>query len=268
MGRLDQVTNYYLTDDGYDNGLKAIIKDSSIKEDKVVIIDADSIIHAAVHPRREEERGEYTEDEIETIVIPKIREKLIEIQLAISEGFNIQKVYCFVGGKGSYRKEIFPLYKSNRTEKLEIIGKVYEICIKELNFIRARDMMEADDEMAILGNEYKELAILSYIDKDLKQIPGINYNYNKKCWYNVTEEEARQSLASQMCTGDDNDFIKVNKGLGEKTALKYVTLGMTNYQYIKGILKAYKDFNKDMIDVKPLIRQTYKLISLGTKYDK
>lgn len=269
MGRLDQVTNYYLTDDGYDNGLKAIIKDPSIKENKVVIIDADSVIHAAIHPRKEEERDEYTEDEVETVIIPKIREKLMEIQLAISEGFNIQKVYCFVGGKGSYRKQLYPEYKANRKVKLEILPKVYEICQKELNFIPVEPGYEADDLLFILNREYGDMSILSYIDKDLDQISNSTvYNYNKKCWYKINEEEARYNLAVQVGIGDASDNVIANKGLGKAKIKKYITLGMTDYQYIKGLIKAYRDYNKEVGDVKPLIRMTYKLVSLGKIYDK
>lgn len=269
MSRLDQVTsysnNYYLTEDGYDNGLKDLIKDSTIKEDKIVIIDADSIIHAAVHPRKEEERGEYTEDEVETIVIPKIREKLMEIQLAISEGFNIQKVYCFVGGKGSYRKNIFPLYKSNRPEKLPILGKVYELCQKELNFVRADDMLEADDMLHILGYEFKDLAILSYIDKDLKQIPGVCYNYNQKYWYNVTEEEARKSLICQLFSGDASDNVPGLKGIGPKKAQKFYEECTNNFSVMRKLLIEY---GKQYDNAKEQVKLTYKLISLGTKYEK
>lgn len=266
MGRLDNNTrvDLYLTDDGYDNGLTAIIKDPSIKEDKVLIIDADSIIHAAIHPRREEERGEYEEDEIETLVIPKIRQKLFEIQEAVSVGFNIQKVYCFVGGKGSYRKQLYPDYKANRTEKLPIIGKVYEICRNELNFVSADDLLEADDMLYILGNQFKDLAILSYIDKDLKQIPGVCYNYNKKYWYTISEEEARKSLVCQLFSGDASDNILGLKGIGPKKAEKFYEECTNDFSVMRKLLVEY---GKQYSNAKDQVKLTYKLISLGTKYE-
>lgn len=268
MGRLDQVPNYaLLTEDGYDNGLKDIVKDFKNKETKILIIDADSIIHAAVHPRKEENRSEYTEYEVDTIVIPKIKEKLFEINNAVSEGFNIQKVYCFVGGKGSYRKELYPLYKANRTEKLAILGKVYDICRNELNFISVDPGYEADDFLSILNKEYADMSILSYIDKDLDQISNSTvYNYNKKYWYKINEEEARYNLAVQVGIGDASDNVIANKGLGKAKIKKYITLGMTDYQYIKGLIKAYRNYNKEVEDIKPLIRMTYKLVSLGKIY--
>lgn len=271
MGRLDPIVivrdNPYLTEDGYDNGLKDIVKDFKNKESKILIIDADSIIHAAVHPRREEERGEYTEDEVETIVIPKIREKLMEIQLAVSEGFNIQKIYCFVGGKGSYRKKLYPEYKANRKEKLAIIGKVYEICKNELGFVESDPGLEADDQLFLIGKKFKDLAILSYIDKDLDQI-GMNipvYNYNKKYWKIVTEEEARKSLICQMFSGDASDNVSGLRGIGVKKAQKFYEECTNNFSVIRKLLIEY---GKQFPNAKEQIRLTYKLISLGTKYDK
>ena len=216
-------------------------------------------------------REPYTEEEVDTIVIPKIKERLFSLREEVSKGFNILEMYCFVGGKGSYRKKLYPEYKANRKEKLEILPKVYEICRtdKDINFKSARQFMEADDELAILGSEYQGLCILSYIDKDLDQISNsIVYNYSKNIWYKVTEEEARYNLAVQVGIGDSSDNILVNKGLGKAKIKKYINTGMSNYQFIKGLITAYKDYNKEMENVKPLIRQIYKLVSLGKIYEE
>ena len=273
MGRLDQIVySKNIEDIDWDNGLSAIVSDLSKKEDKILIVDADSIIHAAVHPKREEMRDPYTDEEVESIVIPKIKERLFSLKEEISKGFNILEMYCFIGGKGSYRRNLYPEYKANRKEKLDILPKVYEICCtdKDINFKKANDLCEADDQLFILAREYGELAILSYIDKDLNVI-GQNipvYNYNKNLWYRVSPEEARYNLAKQTGIGDASDNIIANKGLGEAKIKKYISLGMTDYQYMKGLIQAYRDYNKDVKDVKPLIRMTYKLVSLGKIYEK
>ena len=266
MSRLTQ--EHGSKDIEWDNGLNDIITDTKNKEKKIILVDADSLIHSSIHPLKTEERDVYTFEEIDTIIIPKIKEKLYSLNEEINKGFNIQKMYCFVGGKGSYRKEIYPDYKANRPVKLDILPEVYKKCIEELNFIRAEDHLEADDMLHILGNEYGKMSILCFIDKDLRQIPGIVYDYNKNIWYTITPEEARHSLAVQICTGDAGDNIKVNKGCGPAKAAKYINLGMTNYQYIKNIIRLYRDYNKEIKDVKPLIRMTYKLVSLGTKHGR
>ena len=271
MGRLDQVVYNKNIDNDWDNGLTAIVSDLSKKEDRILIVDADSIIHASVHPKREEMREPYTEDEVETIIIPKIKERLFSLKEEVSKGFNILEMYCFVGGKGSYRKNIYPEYKANRKEKLEILPKVYEICCtdKDINFKSSKPLMEADDSLFQLSREYGDLAVLSYIDKDLDTI-GNNipvYNYSKNIWYKVSPEQARYNLAKQTGIGDASDNILANRGLGEAKIKKYISLGMTDYQYMKGLIQAYRDYNKDVEDVKPLIRMTYKLVSLGKVWE-
>lgn len=266
MSRLTQ--EHENKDIEWDNGLNDIRIDPKNKEKRIILVDADSIIHSSIHPLKSEERLPYTDKEIDTIIIPKIKERLYSLNEEINRGFSIQKMYCFVGGKGSYRRDIYPDYKANRPEKLEIITEVYRKCVEELNFIRAEDFLEADDMLYILGKEYGNMSILCFIDKDLRQIPGIVYDYNKNIWYTITPEEARHSLAVQVCTGDAGDNIKCNKGCGPAKADKYIKLGMSNYQYIKNIIRLYRDFNKEVKDVKPLIRLTYKLVSLGKKYNK
>ena len=274
MGRLDQNPYYKevnIDDVNWDNGLTAIVPDLSKKEDKILIVDADSIIHASVHPKREEMRDPYTEEEVDTIVIPKIKERLFSLREEVSKGFNIVNMYCFVGGKGSYRKQLYPEYKANRKEKLEILPKVYEICRtdKDINFKSAPPLLEADDALFQLSREYGNLAVLSYVDKDLDTI-GNNipvYNYSKNIWYKVSPEQARYNLAKQTGIGDASDNVKTCKGLGEAKIKKYISLGMTDYQYMKGLIQAYRDYNKDVKDVKPLIRMTYKLVSLGKIYE-
>lgn len=271
MGRLDQLDvnkNYNNVDSNWDNGLTTIVSDFSKKEDKILIVDADSIIHASVHPRREEMRDPYTEDEVETIIIPKIKERLFSLKEEVSKGFNILEMYCFVGGKGSYRKNIYKDYKANRKEKLEILPKVYEICCtdKDINFKKADPLLEADDMLFILNKEYGNLAILSYIDKDLNQCgSSIVYSYGKNIWYTVSEEEARKSLICQLFSGDASDNVPGLRGIGPKKAEKFYEECTNNFSVMRKLLIEY---GKQYENTKEQVKLTYKLLSLGKIYEK
>ena len=270
MGRLDQNDvnkNYNNVDSNWDNGLTAIVSDFNKKEDKILIVDADSIIHASVHPRREEMREPYTEEEVESIIIPKIKERLFSLKEEVSKGFNILEMYCFVGGKGSYRKNIYPEYKANRKEKLEILPKVYEICCtdKDINFKKSQDLCEADDSLFQLSKDYGNLAILSYIDKDLNQIPNsIVYNYSKNVWYTVSEEEARKSLICQLFSGDASDNVPGLRNIGPKKALKFYEECTNNFSVMRKLLIEY---GKQYENAKEQVKLTYKLLSLGKVWE-
>lgn len=271
MGRLDPSPYYkatYTEEIDWDNGLSVIVSDFSKKEDKILIVDADSIIHSCVHPKREEMREPYTEDEIYTIIIPKIKERLFSLKEEVSKGFNILEMYCFVGGKGSYRKNLYSEYKANRKIKLDILPKVYEICCtdRDINFKKSPDLLEADDQLAILSKEYDALCILSYIDKDLDSIGNsIVYNYNKNIWYTVSKEEARKSLVCQLFSGDSTDNIPGLRGIGPKKALKFYEECTNNFSIMRKLLIEY---GKQYSNAKEQVKLTYKLISLGKIYEK
>jgi len=259
--RLDQLKIKKKT--SYNNGITTVITDFTTKEEKILVVDFDSIIHAAIYPRVDEGRPEYTLDEIDSIIMPKIKVKLFSIEEEVGNFFTVKSTYCFIGSTNNNRKRIDPSYKKNRATPPSVYSEVVNKCIKELGVRRASNGLEADDELANISKIYKEHVILAYIDKDLKQIPGINYNYNKNTWTLITEEEAAYQLAMQICVGDRGDNVIVNKGCGPSRLSKYIKKGMTKYQYIKGIIKCYKHYNKTLVDVKPLIRKTYKLIKVG-----
>ena len=203
MSRLDAILGnkqYQNYDNSFDNGISNIITDFSKKEQKVLIVDFDSIIHACAYPRREEMRDPYTIEEIDEIIMPKIKERIFSLEEAVKEYFDIKSVYLFIGGKNNYRRIIYPEYKANRSTPMEILPIIYQKCIDQLNVKRADEGLEADDMLLLIGREFKDYAVLSYIDKDLDQI-GMDipvYNYNKNIWYKVSDEEARKNLILQM----------------------------------------------------------------------
>lgn len=130
-----------------------------------------------------------------------------------------------VKGKGNFRKDLSPDYKSHRPEldkkvrdKLNYLHK-YAV---SKGAIQA-DGMEADDLVSIWAYEAldnKEDYVICGIDKDLLQIPGHHYNYGKDTWQLINEEEALHNLYLQCLTGDSADNIPGLKGIGPKKAEK------------------------------------------------
>lgn len=131
-----------------------------------------------------------------------------------------------VKGKGNFRKDIYPDYKATRKPLDEKIAKNlnigHEHMVKKWNAIEA-DGMEADDLVSIWAHEAKEKGIdyvICGIDKDLKQIVGLHYNFNKVEFDEVDEDKANLCLMTQCLTGDRSDNIPGIKGVGPKTAEK------------------------------------------------
>lgn len=139
---------------------------------------------------------------------------------------NKHKCMVAVKGKGNFRKDIYSDYKATRKPLDEKIQKYLDVGIEHMvskwKAVHA-DGMEADDLVSIWAYEAMEMEqeyIICGIDKDLKQIPGKHYNYNKGIFDEVDEDTANMNLMLQCLTGDTSDNIPGIKGIGPKKAEK------------------------------------------------
>ena len=64
--------------------------------------------------------------------------------------------------------------------------------------------------------------IVAHIDKDLDQIPGEHFNFNKKIKYTVSAMDGYKKLIEQWITGDSADGIPGIKGYGPAKAKKAI----------------------------------------------
>ena len=127
-------------------------------------------------------------------------------------------------GHGNFRKDLYPQYKSNRPalpeEEKVALNYAHTYMKTKWRGVEATGM-EADDLVCIWAYELRENEedyMICGIDKDLKQIPGNHYNYNKKVHDFVDDDTAHYNLMSQCLTGDSSDNIPGIKGIGPKKA--------------------------------------------------
>lgn len=95
----------------------------------------------------------------------------------------------------------------------EYLQNYYETCLME--------HLEADDTIGILNSRIAEEGskpIVCSTDKDLDQLPGYHYNFDKDIEYEVTPRQADHKLLSQALSGDSTDNIPGIEGVGPKTA--------------------------------------------------
>jgi len=129
-------------------------------------------------------------------------------------------------GKGNFRFNIYPDYKSNRKDSRRPIYfseiRDYIISKYEAKIIEGE---EADDSCIIEHCSKNSLgwdpnirnSIVCSIDKDFNNAPGWHLNYIKDEIYYVTEEEALRNFYLQILTGDAADGIpRIKKGWREK----------------------------------------------------
>ena len=106
------------------------------------------------------------------------------------------ETYLAVKGKGNFRYNIFKDYKAARKDKpmeedlRNRLNEAYKYLIDKYKAVPA-DGMEADDLVSIWAFEARkadEDFVIAHIDKDINQIAGNHYNYNKKNYYFINDD--------------------------------------------------------------------------------
>lgn len=143
----------------------------------------------------------------------------------------------FIKGTGNFREEVAVTrkYKGNRdaTHRPVYEHDIRQYLLKQWSAIVV-DGMEVDDAVAIEQSTANIQAynhswydkfdpdlcstIICSPDKDLNQIPGWHYDYNKQTTYWVSEADALRTLYVQILAGDASDNVQGIPGVGQKTA--------------------------------------------------
>lgn len=133
----------------------------------------------------------------------------------------------FIGDEKSsdtfrHKLATFKPYKGQRPAKPDFMKNLEEpIRDYMINVLKMHTCpgMEADDAVRIMMEEHPD-AILCCVDKDLRQVPGRQYNMQKKTFHDISFDEAQYSLYYQMLIGDTSDNIAGIPKCGPKTAEK------------------------------------------------
>lgn len=103
--------------------------------------------------------------------------------------------------------------------------------------------LEADDVMGILMTKYPGKYILASIDKDLKQIPGQHYNWDKDEFKEVSLDEGNLFFYTQVLTGDPTDGYSGCPNIGPKRASKILEIVGDDDEEVmwEAIVRTYED---------------------------
>lgn len=268
------------------------------------LIDYDSLIYKAVYKivsiqdiKQKIAQGK-SREELEQWIVDECINRLCQMgdkifaeiekeEFLLENGLEI--VFCeyfITYGKNSIRRRLVSDYKKTRRKQPQDkwVNKVRSYLIKS-DFAFVHDEWEADD---LIHDRALELGqngcIVISIDKDLKQIPGIHFDFYRKPskevdqWGQriqndmkglklVTESEAAYNFWYQMLVGDGSDNVKGVKGIGPSKATKLLN---NHFQMQKGFddyrelilseyQRVYKKFWKYQYD------KNYFLLRLGVR---
>ena len=259
---------------GGDEIVTRVVKNCPSKYDeteRVLIIDADSIMYfASYFPEDSLLEFPTEEDRVEEAKY-RTRTKLQEIQNNIEEFYNIKNTFIFIGGGNNFRYDILPSYKSNRKEKNALIPIIADYMLEELGAIPSVGA-EADDYVydATVVSEGK--CVVAAMDKDVfyncPDIPFYNYRSHKDTlgeFKHISLKQSRLAIASQVVIGDSGDAIPGAFGIGKGWCNKNMHLDMTDYQFTRAIITAYLKSNKgNFEESKKQIRMNYGVLKLYT----
>lgn len=193
------------------------------------LIDADSIQYVVGWQHRDS-------DDVDS-VIHKVDQFLQDILVAVQA----TQYAGFFSPSITYRHDEYPAYKATRKDPHPGIAKwkpyIKEHCMNNWKF-DLFPKLEADDAVAVLQGSMVNSVICSP-DKDLKQIPGNHYDYNKGTRCLISEEEGMYNWAFQMLVGDIGDNIKGIKGMGKVGASKLVNGFMSVDALRDAVVAAY-----------------------------
>lgn len=124
----------------------------------------------------------------------------------------------------NFRYQVLSSYKHNRRNvpKPKLLEDLRNHLLKE-HPCKTKPRLEADDVMGILATLKPDKYIIATIDKDLDQIPGRHYNWNKDKKYVVSEQEADHFFFKQVLKGDPTDGYSGCPGIGEVRAEKILS---------------------------------------------
>lgn len=203
---------------------------------RLAIIDGDIIVHRCAvvfdDPIGQMSNGCYRFD-IESAK----RNVGIAVERILKDTKSDRAVFC-LSGKENFRKEFNPEYKSNRTKRKPILFlELRDWVVREFDTFERRGL-EADDVMGILATTdvigyAEEEKVICSIDKDLRTIPGLHWNWDKQDGFvdepdTVKEIDAIRMFYRQGLMGDKTDGYHGCPGIGPVSAAKVVTEEMVD----------------------------------------
>ncbi len=141
---------------------------------------------------------------------------------SILEPFKNKPYVSYLSGPNNFRHEIAVTkpYKGNRSSSSKpYYYDMLRSAICEWFNGEIVDWIEADDRIAIEATADDEATIVG-IDKDLLQIPGRHYNYDKGQFLQISDNEGWYNFFTQVLTGDPGDNIPGLPGVGLTKATK------------------------------------------------
>jgi len=201
----------------------------------IALIDADIVAYRCAASCDVREGGVIIDSSDEEIGLLRVEQLMQEI-LHATEADSYR---CFLSPSKNFRYEAYPEYKANRKDTVDPTHR--KACKQYLVDQWNGEMFhgyEADDALA--WSQTNDTIICS-IDKDLKQVPKMHYNFVKQEFDTVSDLHGDSTFYQQVLIGDKIDNLFGLKGIGPKKAAKYLEGCYTEQEMFNTVYDMYED---------------------------
>ena len=201
----------------------------------ILLFDIDSLLYSSTY-------GVETEEE----AIHKFDEAFQKTCNDVEDFYEVEEIICFGLSKYNYRKGLTrnaeKKYKANRqTEKPPFFDQLCNY-VREYYEPEIACGMETDDLVVLYQRKIgHENCIIVSIDKDYLQCEGTIYNYRKREFIKVTQQEALYNFYEQMIVGDTADNVNYCKGYGKKYTQEAFKGVVSEFGYRRKVLSLFKE---------------------------
>lgn len=195
-----------------------------------LLIDADSIVYSCGFAAQRKVHGVVVAEPLAN-ALNNVRMLLGGLQTDLERkltraGEKIDDFEVYLTGKNNYREKIATIrqYKGNRdpSHKPVHYDAIREYLVKKWD-AKVVHGYEADDAVAMAQHQSEhESTVICSIDKDLKTVPGLNYNFRKKELSIISPLQAKRAFWTQVLQGDATDNIGGCYKVGPKKAAEII----------------------------------------------
>lgn len=196
--------------------------------------------------------------------LANVKNQLEEITSAVADGFDVapSRIHLIVmlSGPSNFREDVATLrpYKGGRDPDHKPVHGPAILDYLDANYDTMYSVNEEADDMMgymqMLHMHRGEMSCIATIDKDLDMIPGPHYNFHRKHFYYVEQDDADRFFYYQLITGDSTDNIGGIPGMGPKKAeafrQKWEKAGASlrgMYEEVRGLYEAEFGPNADEV---------------------
>lgn len=198
----------------------------------------------------------------------------------IIKGTNCNDMEFYIGGENNFRKEIYPEYKANRKDKPlpTYLNECRELLVTQYGATIVNGM-ETDDMLGIRQTQLDGASRIVSLDKDLKQVPGMHYNWVKDEHTLVSPLDGLRTFYKQIIAGDGTDNIPSYDGKLRNSVPKFIeklqapidemTEEIDMYYHVKDVYSNFSELEQEDQDyVNKELHRNAQLLYILREQDK